>query len=73
MISRYAELTPEQKRRKQAIRNWRKLQKELVEYCKFATICQHVYIKDEKSRVDTEMKQSYENLCYSFKCIFENE
>ncbi len=48
--SKYAILTREQKTRKQAIRNWKRAQRELVEYCIFADICKHVYNKEKKER-----------------------
>lgn len=35
----YPQLSPEEKRRKQTIRNWKRMQKELVESYKFATKC----------------------------------
>ncbi len=49
-MNKYPELTREQKTRKQAIRNWKRAQRELVEYCIFADICEHVYNKDKKDR-----------------------
>ena len=72
-MANYPVLTQEQKRRKQSIRNWRKMQKQLVEYYIFAKKCQRVYIKDVKNQVDKEMETAYSNLCYSFKCIFKDE
>jgi hypothetical protein len=72
MNPRYPILTAEQKTRKQAIRNWKRAHQNLVEYCKFATICQHVYDhqkKEEKRKVDAEMRSAFYNICFSVNDI----
>jgi hypothetical protein len=72
----YAVLTPEQKTRKQRIRNYKREQAKLEgEYYTYACICKDVY--DEQKRieqerdVDKEMEVTYNNLTYSLKDIFQ--
>ena len=61
----YPILTHEQKRRKQAIRNWKRSQKQLVEYCYWAQVCnnilkpyaeQHITIPDEREVISFDSK-----------------
>jgi len=72
----YLPLTAEQKRRKQAIRNYKREQAKLDgEYYNFAVECSEVYIQQKKLEqerdVDKEMEVSYNNLAYSLKDIFQ--
>ena len=72
----YPVLTPEQKTRKQAIRNWKREQAKLDgEYYNFAVECSDVYIQqkriEEERNVDKEMEVAYNNLAYSLKDIFQ--
>ena len=60
----YLPLTAEQKRRKQSIRNWKRQQQNLIEYCKFAEICKSLYLKDKQKTTDKIIE-------YSLKTIFE--
>ena len=67
--------------------DWSEYQKTLVEYCKFADICQHVYLKDKnrvrdiianciktdiKKDTDRQMASAFYNLQYSMRDIFED-
>ena len=74
MNSRYPPLTAEQKRRKQAIRNWKKEQQELLDSYEFALSCKNKTIEDKIQRInriiDKKMITTYNNLCYSLKDIF---
>ena len=72
----YPVLTAEQKRRKQAIRNYKREQAKLeVEYYNFAVECSDVYKQqkriEEERNVDKEMEVAYKNLEYSLKDIFQ--
>jgi hypothetical protein len=68
----YPVLTQDQKRRKQAIRNWKREQAKLDgEYYNFAVQCSDVYNKQKRIDVDKEMEVAYNNLEYSLKDIFQ--
>jgi len=62
MNPNYQPLTAEQKRRKQAIRNWKREQAELVEAYKFACICRHTYEKDLEAKFYINLKYTIGNL-----------
>ena len=66
--------------------DWSEYQKTLVEYCKFADICHHVYVKDKnrvkdimdkciktdiKKNIDLQMSSAFHNIQYSMRDIFE--
>jgi hypothetical protein len=62
MNPNYQPLTAEQKRRKQAIRNWKREQADLIEAYKFACICRHVYEKDLEAKFYINLKYTIGNL-----------
>jgi len=72
----YLPLTQDQKRRKQAIRNYKREQAKLdCEYYNFAVECSDVYNQqkriEQERDVDKEMEVAYNNLVYSLKDIFQ--
>ena len=70
----YSILTAEQKRRKQAIRNWRRQGQELFDSYEFAVICKDRILKDKiilaNKKIDSIMSSTCLNLSYSLKDIF---
>ena len=70
----YPILTPEQKRRKQQIRNWKRQQQELLDAYEFAVTCKNRIAKDRilcaNRKIDSIMKSACSNLEYSLKDIF---
>ncbi len=64
----YPQLTREEKRRKQAIRNWKRQQKELVEYYDFARTCAGIrYVPVEK----TYTPKLEQNIQYTYKTLVD--
>ncbi len=62
MNPNYKPLTAEQKRRKQAIRNWKREQADLIDAYKFACLCRHVYEKDLEAKFYVNLKYTLGNL-----------
>lgn len=69
----YPQLTREEKRRKQAIRNWKRQQKELVESYDFARKCAGIrYVPVEKTpKLSGETQGLSKNIQYTYRTLVD--